>query len=88
MGTKATIKTIDGKKLEAKIPQGSVDGSMLRFKGYGIPLYGNENVRGDMIGFIKIIMPSKINDEEKNLLEALKKCENFKKNNIENKKNN
>ena len=79
LGTKATIKTIDGKKLEAKIPQGSVDGGLLRFKGYGIPLYGNENVRGDMIGFIKIIMPSKINDEEKKLLEALKKSENIKK---------
>lgn len=79
LGTNATITTVDGKKLEAKIPRFSTDGNKLRFKGYGMPMYGNDDIHGDMIGVIRIVMPTKLNKDEITALEALKKSENFKK---------
>ena len=77
LGCEVKIDTIDGKKLTAKIPQGTCEGHNLRFKGYGLPLY-KTNDRGNMIGVVKLVMPNKLNDKEKELLNELKKQENFK----------
>ena len=77
LGCEVKIETVDGKKLSAKIPNGTCDGYRLRFKGYGIPIYGTNN-RGDMYGIVKIMIPKKVNNREKELLTELKEQENFK----------
>ena len=77
LGCEVKLDTIDDKKLTVKIPQGTCDGDNLRFKGYGLPLYKSD-VRGNMIAIVKLIMPNKLNDKEKELLNELKKQENFK----------
>jgi molecular chaperone DnaJ len=77
LGCEAKVPTIDGKKLTAKIPQGTIDGTTLRFKGYGLQAYG-KSTRGDMLGVVKLIMPTKLNKEEKEVLSKLKESENFK----------
>lgn len=79
LGTNATITTVDGKKLESKIPRFSTNGGRLRFKGYGMPIYGNDEAHGDMIGIINLVMPTNLNKDEIRILESLKKSENFKK---------
>ena len=77
LGCEVEVTTIDGKTLTAKIPQGTIDGTNLRFKGYGLYPYGM-NTRGDMIGIVKLILPKKLTTEEKKLLNQLKESENFK----------
>lgn len=77
MGCKAEVKTIDGKKLTAKIPQGTENGYKMRFKDYGMPIY-KSNQRGSMIAVVKCVIPNKLNDKEKALLKELKQQENFK----------
>lgn len=77
LGCETVIDTIDNKKLTAKIPQGANNGNKLRFKGYGMPIYGTNKV-GDMIVTINVIMPSRITDKERNLLEQLKMEGNFR----------
>lgn len=77
LGTTVTVDTVDGKKLTAKIPNGTCDGHKLRFRGYGIPVYGT-NSNGDMYGIVKIKIPSNITDKEKELLKELGEQENFK----------
>lgn len=77
LGCNVTVPTIDGKKLTAKIPQGTVDGTTLRFKGYGLQAYGKSK-RGDMLGIVKLALPTKLNDEEREILSKLKESENFK----------
>ena len=77
LGCEVTVPTIDGKKLTAKIPQGTIDGTTLRFKGYGLQAFG-KSTRGDMRGVVKLIMPAKLNDEEREILSKLKESENFK----------
>ena len=77
LGCDVTVPTIDGKKLTAKIPSGTVDGTNLRFKGYGLQALGKTK-RGDMFGIVKLILPTKLNNEEKKILSKLKESENFK----------
>jgi molecular chaperone DnaJ len=77
LGTERQINTIDGKKLLAKIPSGVEDGYKIRFKGYGLPIYGTKS-KGDMIGIVRLKIPKKINAEEAEMLNKLKESENFK----------
>jgi molecular chaperone DnaJ len=77
LGCEVVVPTIEGKKLTAKIPQGTIDGTTLRFKGYGLQALGKAT-RGDMLGVVKLILPTKLNKEEKEILSKLKESENFK----------
>ena len=77
LGCDVDVETVDGKQLTAKIPNGTCDGHKLRFRGYGIPIYGT-NKSGDMIGVVKIKMPKKITSKEEELLRELGEQENFK----------
>lgn len=76
LGCNVMVETINGKKLNAKIPSGTEDGYTMRFAKYGMPKYGS-NEYGDMYCEVKIKMPKKINDRERKLLEELKTMENF-----------
>lgn len=77
-GCEVELNTINGKRIMAKIPQGSISSQMLRFRNYGMPNY-NGTKYGDMLGVIKVKMPSELNKEEINLINKLRKCTNFKK---------
>ena len=77
LGCTVDVTTIDGKTIAAKIPSLIEEGTQLRFRGYGMPLF-NSDARGDMIGVVKLVMPEKINEEDKRLLEQLCERDNFK----------
>ena len=77
IGCKVDVKTIDGKTISAKIPPLTENGTQLRFKGYGMYKFGTEE-RGNMIGIIKLVMPEKLDTEDKKMLEQLCEKENFK----------
>ncbi len=77
IGCEREFKTIDNKKVIAKIPCGVKDGYQVNFKGHGLPYRGSDS-RGDMIGVVNLIMPQNITNEEKELLLKLKEKENFK----------
>ncbi|MDE6254475.1 MAG: J domain-containing protein [Lachnospiraceae bacterium] len=77
-GSKQSVDTIDGKVLEAKIPQGVEEGENIRFANKGLPIYGKSNRYGHMIGIVKIVMPKLLNDEEKRIIGELKQQEHFK----------
>lgn len=77
LGCTVSIDTINGKKLSAKIPPYTEDGYMLRFKGYGMPIYNNGGY-GNMIGIIKLKMPKTLNKDEFDALNHLRNNENFK----------
>ena len=79
LGCEVEIATLGGQKVKAKIPQGTSSGQTFRFKGYGLPIYGGAiGTNGSMIAVIRIITPKKLNDNERKLLEELKKEEHFK----------
>lgn len=79
LGCEIEATTLGGTKIKVKIPQGTDSGKMFRFKGYGLPSYkGGTSLNGNMIGVVNILTPKKLNDNEKRLLEELKKEEHFK----------
>lgn len=78
LGCKIYIYTIDDKKISTTINSLTKDGSKIRFKGKGMPIPGKNGQYGDLYIVIIVNMPSSLNDKEINLLNELKKQDNFK----------
>lgn len=72
-GGRAIIDGIDG-KLNIKIPAGVQSSNRLRIAGKG---YKSGISRGDLLGKIKIVVPEKLTEEEKNLFKQLSEVSNF-----------
>ena len=64
------IDTVDG-KIELKIPGGTQPNSTLTLDSKGVPRLGNPVARGNQEVLIKVKLPNRINEEERNLLEKL-----------------
>ncbi|MDP9176237.1 MAG: molecular chaperone DnaJ [Gemmatimonadota bacterium] len=65
LGSKISVKTLDGKKVLIRIPPGTPSGKRFRVKGQGIQK-GNE--RGDLIVEVKIETPDKLSDEQQRMM--------------------
>ena len=71
MGGQTEIKTVKG-NVNVKIPKGTDGGKNIRLKGMGMPLYGNENTKGDLYVNVQISVPKNLSAEEEQKLGALK----------------
>ncbi len=69
-GSTLRIKTINGKKVQLKIPSGTKDESMFRLKGMGI---GKKGRKGDQYVTVRVQIPKNLNKEEQELFERYKK---------------
>lgn len=72
LGSKIDIETIDKKTIRVAVPELSKVGDNLRIKNKGMRIT-NTDSRGDLILELDIDMPTEISDEEKEILENLKK---------------
>lgn len=72
-GGRAIIDGIEG-KLNIKIPAGVQSSNKLRIVGKG---YKSGISRGDLLGNIKIVVPEKLTDDEKNLFKQLSEVSDF-----------
>ena len=79
LGDSIDVPTIDG-KVSLKINPGTQPGTVLRLRGKGLPDYNNGS-RGDILVNIKVVIPEKISDTEKETIGNLKGSDNFKVNN-------
>ena len=68
LGTKLTVPTLDGKPVTLKIPAGSPTGKVFRVKGRGV---GTKKVTGDLLVTVQVDVPTKLNDEQRDALEAM-----------------
>jgi molecular chaperone DnaJ len=78
LGTKIRVPTIDGKSAEVSIPAGCQSGTILRLKGRGLPAMGSSS-RGNELVVVRVIVPTKLNDKQKELLRQFKALEDEKK---------
>ena len=77
LGAEIKVPTLDG-QVTMKIPEGTQPGSVLRLKGRGIPsLRGGQ--RGDQLVRVKVVIPTKLNDAQK---DALRKFGEVNKGNV------
>ncbi|ELR99761.1 molecular chaperone DnaJ [Gloeocapsa sp. PCC 73106] len=70
LGCRLNVKTVDGTE-EINIPSGTQPNTVLTLEDHGVPKLGNEVSRGDHLLTIKVEIPSKLSNEEKELLQKL-----------------
>jgi molecular chaperone DnaJ len=75
LGESIEIPTISG-KVKIKVEPGTQSGKVLRLKGKGLPHVQRYGI-GDLLVHINIWTPKKVSKEERELLEKLRKSENF-----------
>lgn len=77
LGDEIKVPTLDG-QVTMKIPEGTQPGKVMRIKGKGIPSLRTGS-RGDQLVRIKVVVPNKLSDKQK---DALRKFADISKDNI------
>ena len=75
LGSKISVKTLDGKKATVRIPAGTASGRRFRIRGQGIP---KGDHRGDMIVETTITVPESLSDEQRELMEKFAEAANLR----------
>jgi curved DNA-binding protein len=70
LGSRIRITTINDKTIDLKIPAGTQNNATLRIKGEGVPFEEGKK-SGNLLVRVVAILPEKITDEQKRLLEEL-----------------
>lgn len=65
LGTKISVKTLDGKKVAIKIPSGTPSGKRFRVRGQGIQ---KGEKKGDLIVEVSIQVPEKLSEEQERMM--------------------
>ncbi len=76
LGTKVEVPTLDT-PVSFNIPPNTSLGKIFRLKGRGIPSFVNKEFIGDLLVVVGATVPEQITDEEKEILEKLRKSDNF-----------
>jgi curved DNA-binding protein len=79
LGGETTVDTLDG-KVKLKINPGTQNGTKMRLKGKGFPVYKQEDKYGDLYVTFEVKLPSSLNDEEKELFRQLAEIDKTKSN--------
>jgi molecular chaperone DnaJ len=69
LGAEVEIPTVDGQAM-LKIPSGTQPGKVLRMRGKGVP-HLRRNGRGDQLVVINVDIPTRLNDEQREIFEQL-----------------
>lgn len=77
LGTEIKVPTLDG-QVTMKVPEGTQPGKVMRLKGKGIPSLRGGG-RGDQLVRMKVVVPTKLTDKQK---DALQKFADISKDNI------
>ncbi len=75
LGAQIEVPTLEG-RARIKIPAGTQSGKIFRLRGKGLPSLDSRE-RGDLLVHVNIWTPKKLTDEERRLLEQLRRVPNF-----------
>jgi molecular chaperone DnaJ len=70
LGSTVKIPTLEGGQEELEIPAGTQHGAQFRKRGLGVP-HLQRNGRGDMLINVRVVVPAKLNAEQKELFRQL-----------------
>jgi len=71
LGAKVSVPTLDG-NVDVDIPEGTQPGETIRLKGKGMPRFRGYG-RGDLLVQIEVVVPQKLTNQQRALLEQLAK---------------
>ena len=72
LGGEIIIDTLDG-KVKLKVKPETQNGSKIKLKGKGLPVYKKEGEFGDLVITFQIKIPTNLTDKQKELFEQLSK---------------
>ena len=70
LGGEVTIETMEG-KLKVKVNRGTQNGTRIRLKGKGFPVYKKEGEFGDLFVTYHVKIPVNLSPEQKELFKKL-----------------
>ena len=77
LGAEIKVPTLDG-QITMRVPEGTQPGRVMRLKGKGIPSLRSGS-RGDQLVRIKVVVPTRLNEKQK---DALRRFEEISRDNI------
>ena len=72
LGTEIEVPTIDGSE-KLKIPAGTQHGALFKLRNKGVPFLRG-NGRGDQVVVAKVVVPTKLNDQQRRLFQELEQA--------------
>lgn len=72
LGGEITVNTLDG-QVKMKVQPGTQPESKVRLKGKGFPVYKSDNRFGDLIVTLRVALPTRLSDKERELFVELSK---------------
>lgn len=70
LGGEITVNTLDG-KVKLKVSPGTQNGTKVRLKGKGFPVYKKEGEHGDLFVTYQVKIPTQLTEKQKNLFKQL-----------------
>jgi curved DNA-binding protein len=70
LGGEAPVETPDGRRLALRIPAETANGRTFRLRNKGMPHVGQPDNRGDLYAEVRVILPTRLNNEQRQLFEA------------------
>ena len=75
LGTRLSVKTLDGKKVTIKIPPGTTSGKRFRVPGQGVERDGRH---GDLIIEVQVTVPDKLTPEQEDAMKKFAEAMDYK----------
>jgi molecular chaperone DnaJ len=75
LGSKVSVKTLDGKKVAIRIPPGTSSGKRFRVRGQGI---GRDNAQGDLIVEAEVMVPESLTEEQEKAMKEFAEASGLK----------
>lgn len=75
LGSKISVKTVDGKKVTIKIPSGTPSGKRFRVPSQGIE---KDGTKGDLIVQVEVTVPDKLTEEQEKAMREFAEASNLK----------
>ena len=73
LGGEVEVQTLEGKRIAITIPPLTQNGRTIRLSGLGMPkLDGKAKARGDLLARVRVVLPEKLSDRERELFEQLR----------------
>lgn len=70
LGGEAMVETLDG-KIKLKVAPGTQNGTRVRVKGKGFPVYKQDGTKGDLYVTFQVAIPTNLSEQEKELFTQL-----------------
>jgi molecular chaperone DnaJ len=75
LGSRISVRTLDGKRVAIRIPPGTPTGKRFRVRGHGIE---KDGAKGDLIVQVDVLVPEKLTEEQEKAMKEFAEASGLK----------